>query len=352
MLDEIASRFRVAEPTVDEMTTRQKALALNRWLRINNLTGLRHPERDYRNLRNCLIGQALRHEEHESIPIISSAIFCCVAERFGMAAQCCGFPSHVHAVVIAEPGQTLDNVPVGGPDYPRQKMYLDPYGCDEEVPAETLQAILARIGWQPGHNQVFLAPVPATAIVVRTARNIEASTTVLADLRPFEDRNPEAPMMGRLMQGNRDINVRACNYAAAWASLMMMPPNTFEWRDRLYALLERFPTSRREDSWMVKEYVWPLTGETSPTPRRLGSEYDHLRRDPWDQWVNIRQDDTRTPPVYRRDPASTLFVPFQVGQVFKHARYGWLGAIIGWTDPAKSVLRGRIDPGKAYYMCL
>ncbi|PHH87280.1 hypothetical protein CDD83_9071 [Cordyceps sp. RAO-2017] len=60
MLDERAAAFQATQPNLNELTTRQKALALNRWLRSNGFTGLCNPERNYRNLRNLLIANLRR----------------------------------------------------------------------------------------------------------------------------------------------------------------------------------------------------------------------------------------------------------------------------------------------------
>ncbi len=99
-------------------------LALVGWLRSNNLTGMDSPEANYRNLRNCLIGHALSEDDHPSLPIISSAIFCCVAERVGLTSSCCSIPSHVHATVFAAPGQTLTGPDEPDPNAELKAMYL------------------------------------------------------------------------------------------------------------------------------------------------------------------------------------------------------------------------------------
>lgn len=328
------------------MTTRQKAIAVNRWLRINNLTGLGDPEKDYRNLRNCLIGQALRHDDHESIPLISAAIFCGIAERLGMDARCSAFPSHVHAVVTAAPGMTLDDVPVTGPEFPREKMYLDPYGNDDEVSEESLQAILTRFGWNDTDNN-FLAPVPAIAMVARTARNLEASAVALTQSRIYENPQPEA---GRLIRGDAICNAYTCHYAASWAYLMMMPPNTFEWRDRVHILISQFPLALQEDSWLINTYLWPLTQDPSPIP--LPPETGMLHHDPWGSWVEVRRDDDNPPPPHTRQGPNALYIRFRVGQVVKHRRYGWIGLIVGWIDPSRWSLGRAEDPGRAFFKCL
>lgn len=327
MLDERAAEFRACHPDIEDHTARQKALLLNRWIRANNLTGLQNPERSYRNLRNCLIGQALRHEEHESIPIISSAIFCCLAMRIGLTAQCCAFPSHVHAIVFAPPGQTLDGVPVNnGGESPPERMYLDPYGFDDEVPASGLQTLLAHFGWQTSTN-AFLAPVPSLSIVLRTSQNVKATFSRILELQ--DDAHPE---LSQLIAGNNAMNVEASLYSALWASLMLTPPNTFEWDDRLASFLRRFAGSWPEDAWLVEKYLWPMYNSTSPLREGFARHVNRGLGDPWEHWRLVRDQDDLVPPVFRRNLLGNQSVPFKIGQVFRHRRYGWIGVITGWSD--------------------
>ncbi|KID62404.1 F-box protein, partial [Metarhizium hybridum] len=326
MLDHLVIQFRASCANLAELTTRETALALNGWMRANNLTGLQNPERNYRNLRNCLIGQALRHEEHESIPLISSALFCCLAERLGLNAQCCAFPSHVHAIVFAQPGQGLDGHVVDSCHEQLERMYLDPYGLDSEVPASDLQNLLAHYGWQTS-TDAFLAPVPPISMVLRTAQNIKATFARILELQ--EDAHPE---LSQLLRGNNAMNVDASLYSAMWASLMLTPPNTFEWYDRLASFLRRFAGSWPEDAWLVEKYLAPMYN--SFTPLRDGFAH-HVNRglgDPWDHWRLVRDEDDVIPSVSRRDSDANQSVPFKIGQVFQHRRYGWIGVITGWSD--------------------
>ncbi|KIL91781.1 hypothetical protein FAVG1_05398 [Fusarium avenaceum] len=309
ILDKMAEEFRDTQPGgINEMSTRQKALELNRWLRMNNLTGLQHPERSYRNLRNCLIGQALRHEDHDSIPIISSAIFCCVAERLGLQAQCCAFPTHVHAIVFAEYGRTLDGNPMDEDNAPPERMYLDPYGSSEEIPMADLQAMLSQFGWQSS-TEVFLSPVSPVAIAMRTARNIRATAA-----RVIEAREQVDPDLTRLITGNDSSNIDAALYSALWASLLLTPVDSFEWDEVLEPFLNRFAKSWHVDAWLVEKYIFPLWDD----PREVIGLVDEFDEIP--------------PPVFYRNNARTQNVLYKIGQVFKHRRYGWIGAVNGWTD--------------------
>ncbi|KAL6356888.1 hypothetical protein LRP88_10501 [Fusarium phalaenopsidis] len=325
ILDSKAAEFRNSRPDIDVLTTRQKALALNRWLRINNLTGLQHPER-YRNLRNCLIGQALRHEDHDSIPIISSAIFCCIARRLGLHAECCAFPTHVHAIVFAEQGKTLEGAPVSQPNVPLERMYLDPYGSSEEVPMADLQAMLARLGWQTS-TDVFLAPVSPIAIATRTARNIRATAA-----RVMEARDQADPGLTQLITGNDSTNIDAALYSALWASLLLTPADAFEWDEALEPFLNRFAKSWCEDAWLVEKYIFPRYDRFGPFRERFMRNNPRRWDNPREVLGLIDELDELAPPVLHRNGGRKQPVLYKIGQVFKHRRYGWIGAVNGWTD--------------------
>ena len=311
---------------MNDLSTRQKALALNRWLRANNLTGLHNPETSYRNLRNCFIGQALRHEEHDSIPIVSSAIFCCLADRLGLQAQCCAFPTHVHAIVMAEPGKTLDSTPISEHGAQREKMYLDPYGSDDEIPMSALQGLLSQLGWQSS-TDLFLAPVPPVSVAMRTARNIRATFARVAELR-----DQASPELTRLISGNDSVNMDAALYSALWASLILTPVNVFEWDESLEPFLRRFAKSWHEDAWLVEKYICPLYERFAPLRERFARHGPQGWDDPWEIMGLVRELDDLQPPIFARSYEAMVSVPYKIGQVFRHRRYRWIGVINGWTD--------------------
>ncbi|PTB62445.1 hypothetical protein BBK36DRAFT_1163127 [Trichoderma citrinoviride] len=338
MFDAIGEDFRSYYPKSDDWSTRKRALKLLRWLRALDFTGMRNPEQNYRNLRNCLIGQALRHPDHESIPLISTAIFCCVAARVGIDARCCAFPTHVHAIVYPPDGHTLDDEVVGDSETAPERMFLDPYGSDDEIPLSHLRMTLARLGLQQ-HNDLFLAPVLAPTMAMRTAQNIRATVARISDLQ--EHAHPE---LSQLLHGNNRMNADACLYAASWATLLLMPPNNTTWLERLAKFLRRFPGAWPEDVWMVEKYLWPLYSSViNPRdgfPRNIDAGFGN----PWQYWQFVRDADGMAPLVHRRDLCDDpRGPPFYIGQVFRHRRYGWLGAITSWHERGshQSSLPGR-----------
>ncbi|KAH6891009.1 Transglutaminase-like superfamily-domain-containing protein [Thelonectria olida] len=325
MLDERATEFLSSTPGVNDMTTRHKALALTQWLRRNNLTGLKQPEKSYRNLRNCFIGQALRHEDHDSIPIISSAIFCCIATRLGLRAHCCSFPTHVHAVVLPNDGETLDGLPVSHEAPHQELMYLDPYGSDDEVSLASLQATLAQFGWQT-NTELFLAPASPVSVAMRTARNIKAS------FARAEAREQDDIEISQLMSGHPALNMGAALYASLWAILLMTPVNVFEWDESLEMFLRHFAKNWHEDAWIVQKYLVPLSDQFAPLRERLARHGLRGWDDPREILGLVRELDESNPPSFRRAASEGHPVSYKIGQVFRHRRYRWIGVINGWTD--------------------
>ena len=129
-------------------------------------------ELQYRDLQNNYIGIALQDPDHPSLPLISVAIFCGVAQRLGLNAHCCGFPNHVHAIIYPISGETLDGRrPTEIPDL-QTPMYLDPYRSDLEVPVEHLRTQLVAWGVNTGDFHRFLGDSSIRNIVLRTSRNI------------------------------------------------------------------------------------------------------------------------------------------------------------------------------------
>ncbi|KAK3320066.1 hypothetical protein B0T19DRAFT_433759 [Cercophora scortea] len=332
-LDVLTEEFQHEHPTLDDMTTRQKALSLVRWLRARNLTGMDNPDRGYRNLRNCLIGHALSEEPHSSLPIISSAIFCCIAERLGMTSQCAAFPSHVHASVFAPPGLTLDGAEEETPNAELEIMYLDPFGSDNEVTLVDLRSRLVEFGWTQG-TDVFQQASPVPIIVGRTAQNIKAAHSRAQFL---EDYDPIAIELKQLRAGHPDLNLEAANYGAMWAELLMRQPTSPHWDINLDSFLNRFALSWAEDAWIVERYLVPLydqfiASQQIPRPRA--------------GWENVREIlgmlrnlDNRHPTVNRRYTEDIRRrVHFRIGQVFRHKRYEYVGIINGWAATGTSSL--------------
>jgi len=140
IFDDLATTLRNENPHLSQLTTRKQALTVVRFLRDRNLTGL-STELAYRDLQNTFIGLALQNEGHPSLPLISVAIFCVLAQRLGIDARCCGIPNHVHAMVFPRDEENLDGRTLL-PGELSDPMYLDPYRSDTEVPLQSLRRML------------------------------------------------------------------------------------------------------------------------------------------------------------------------------------------------------------------
>jgi F-box protein 21 len=324
-------------------------------------------------LRNCFIGHALSDESHPSLPIISSAIFTCVAERLGMTAFCLAFPSHVHAAVYAPPGVDLDGDETEEMDGEKRRMCLDPYGSDDEVTLSDLRLRLVEFGWTQG-TEAFLRPSPVPIIVQRTAQNIRATYDTVRNLTDNDILGSE---MRRLRTGHPGLNMDAALYASMWAELLMKQTSSFHWDSNLATLLQKFALSWSEDVWIVRKYLVPLYDQfiaSQPNPRQ---------RNPWQNVHEIlamleNSIDNRVPEVSRRYTQDiSARVHYKIGQVFRHRRYGYIGVINGWAamgssslpmphyldaaeaeeegdvfDPTESVRASMMGPQRTYYTCL
>ncbi|SPQ25838.1 47cb8961-1e19-4e5d-82f0-57f1d26499a2 [Thermothielavioides terrestris] len=325
-LDSLAEEFRAEHPAFEDLSTRAKALTLLRWLRAKNLTGMDRPEINYRNLRNCFLGHALSEEDHPSLPLISSAIFTCIAERLGMTAFCLAFPSHVHAAVYAPPGKDLDGNDTEDEDGERKRMCLDPYGSDHEVTLSDLRLKLVDFGWTQGIED-FLRPTPVPIIIQRMAQNIKATHDTILNLA---DNPIRAAEMKRLRSGYPGLNLDAAVYASMWAELVMKQTSSRHWDSNLVPFLQKFALSWSEDVWIVKKYLAPLYNKF------VASQNLPRQRTGWHNVNDIirmlENIDNRLPEVNRRYTEEiTARVHYKIGQVFRHRRYGYIGIINGWA---------------------
>lgn len=336
LLDKIAGDFLQAQQDgFHTRSPRDKALALLRWVREKNLTGMDDPAENYRCLRNCLIGHALRdHKSHPSLPIVSCAIYTCLAERIGLRAACCAFPQHVHAMVMAPLGQDLNGNMMDPPSTDMDRMFLDPYGSSEEIQLADLRSRLGQLPWLHGPD-VFLAPAPVPVLIQRIGGNLRATFHDFRRGRQ-EHQSVEHLAIVRDDQPASKRNVESALYAAYWENLLTTPVTNFQWDNALDEFLQYVTHLFPEDAWMVDKYMKPLyevfTQSVHPRHRfTLENVTEVLKL--------LRNADHRQPTVSRRYTQEIhQNVWYTVGQVFKHRRYGYIGIINGWGEKGTSSL--------------
>jgi F-box protein 21 len=321
LLDALVDQIRTEHPNIDEWPRRQRAVAIARYLRAYNYTGI-PTELHYRDLQNNYIGIALQDPDHPSSPSISVAIYCCVARRLGLYAYSCGFPNHPHAVVKLDPGGVPDGT--HGDEGPGEVplLYLDPYRTDAEIPIEHLRSQLAAWGVNPVQFQRFLGESSTRNIVLRTSRNI------LATVHEFRGLGGGAQNTGHptiRLYGNPFADLDDAFYSALWANFMLCSPpaqpDPTEQAQFLPMILERFERLYPMDANLIERYVYPAFRSAAP-PDQFGLP-ETLRV--------VRTTDSMPKQVRSRGPPGSLGdVKYFVGQVFQHKRYGYTAVIIGW----------------------
>ncbi|KAM3069928.1 hypothetical protein ACMFMF_008282 [Clarireedia jacksonii] len=322
LLDGLAARIRRDYPRFNHMSTRKKALTVVTFLRAHSLLGL-DSEITYRDLQNNYIGLALQEAEHPSLPLVSVAIFCAVAQRLGIDARFCAMPAHVHAMVFPPPSLDLDNKPLKKKNSPGEPMYLDPYRSDVEYPAEHLQQTLAQWGVR-GRASEFYEHIKHASntnnLVLRTTRNI------IATIQEFRmDRSFQGPLNHRNTRLNDMpfMEMDHAIYSALWANFFLDPkpvPPGYSRHQFVPMLLSRFEKSYPEDVALIERYVLPSYNGLAAEHSELSEALRLIRA------VDSTPRQVRT----RNSSGDTGNVKFRVGKVFRHRRYRYIAAIIGW----------------------
>lgn len=309
--DRIARAIRQRDPEFEELTIRQKAVQVARWLRSEELVG--NPDSDnYHALRNNFISIALFDEVHTSLPLQSVSIYCAVARRLGVNAKPSNYPHHVHAVIEAPQDRTLDGkpkVPVQGAE--PEIMHMDPWRSADEVPRDQLTLRLSQMGAPIAMHTHYLGATSTLEIALRTGRNImnsvqEARERVVGGV----NRDPTYP------------DVEAAWYAMLWSMLILGDGNGAASLNRrrqcLPYLAEHFQTHFPEDLALVEYHILPLFH---------GEREHHVLT----SLVNtLRTADRNAKAPNPRSKGAEKDVRYRVGQVFQHKRYGYDGFIVGW----------------------
>ncbi|KAF4632788.1 hypothetical protein G7Y89_g5328 [Cudoniella acicularis] len=320
LLDSLASRLHVTCTEFDQLSTRKKATAAATFLRTHNLTGI-PSELAYRDLQNNYIGIALQDPEHPSLPLVSVAIFCGLAQRLGLDARYCGVPNHVHAMVLPPPNETLDGRQLSQGEEV-EAMYLDPYRSDAEISKASLHRMLAAWGVSPLDYSRFLAESNAAALILRTSRNI------LATVHEFRGHGGSMENTGHptiRLHANPFADMENAFYSALWANFVFSPstPTSTGYNQRQFIplILERFENIYPMDATFIEQYISPLFNNPS------NAEHWELR-----EALRVVRAADQTPKQLRlRDTTNSRHgVKYRVGQVFRHRRYAYLAVITGW----------------------
>lgn len=271
--------------------------------------GVSHAEHYY-DLQDNFIGIALQSEDHASTPLVSVAIYCCVARRVGLEAQPCAFPFHVIAIIKPPTHRDLDGRVVNNPSK-TEPMYMDPFRSKEEIPVAVLRIQLSEMGVAPSDHAMILGATSTVDMVRRAAKNIIGS--VQSERQP----GPHAELD---LLSSPDMD--SAFYGSLWA-LLLLPDGirTQAGAQRVRYLAYFVECLEKQffiDVGLVEARILPLFQNQG--------RYGQLR----DTIQAMRDADTIPKPIKGRTREIAERVKYYVGQVFEHKRYHYHAIITGW----------------------
>lgn len=338
-LNKMAAAVRAEYPNIDAESPRTKACLIAEFLRRKKWVGIEEG-RDYYSIEHQFLGHALRSPHRSSLPLVSCVIYCYVCRQFGLRAQPCSFPMHVHAVV--QPALPSDDDPpidLDGKALPTQlraraaannsdseenveppheltHLYIDPFNTNEPVSLSVLQQQLNFIdpAASRGQRATYLLPASARSLLVRSAHNILRSI-----------RSPATAPDGRL-------SIYDAAYAALFV-LVLFPNSPEALSASLDNLRSHFAHYFPEDIRNYETYVLPLTTGVGMFGGSRAMQDPIVR--------HIRAQDAVSPQPKCRDRLARSSngeassdgqqrVIHKVGTVFRHRRQGYVAVIYGW----------------------
>lgn len=266
----------------------------------------------YQDLQNNFIGIALQDENHPSLPLISVAIYCCVARRLGLDAHPCAFPHHVIAIIKPPKNQDMDgrDISKSGEGEP---LFMDPFRSKNETPVGFLRAQLSAMGVASSEHATLLGASSTVDIVRRTARNILESVRSVPRLHDRHlTRDPTSP------------ETDSAFYGALWALLLLHDSDASVQRGRYFPyIVEHLQKQFFMDVALIEAHVLPLF----QNQYHYGQLCDFIRV--------MRASDIMPKTAKRRIGKAAKEVRYHVGQVFKHKRYRYQAIITGWDLECK-----------------
>ena len=317
-LDKIAANIRMGDPDLMLCPPRRRASMIAEHLRQRKLIGVQSDAR-YHDIQNNFIGSVLQGNHHQSLPLVSVAIYCCVGSRLGVDAHPCEFPGHVYTV-IKLPAEGIDKGEFSLNYEAEQNIYMDPFRSSQEVNVRNLKAQLWAMGIHERDHVSMLGASSTSDIVHRCAMNI------ITSVRLHTRSNRRRPSSSLLCP----INPASAYYATQWA-IMLLPITSQE----LTFALQRARTlhflwegMEQEqfllDIWLFEKHVLPLI-EHPEQLRELRGNIDL-----------VRSKDCSPKQVKSRTRETIEKVHFRIGQVFCHKRYHYQAVIIGWDIECKA----------------
>lgn len=300
-LDEIVAQLINCNPDIELLSPRAKARLIASYLRVNNLTGI-ESGREYHCLEHNFLGIALNDPGHNSLPLISAAVYCYVAQRLGLNARPCGFPFHVHVIVMPPLGLDMDGN-VTDDAVRGEPMYMDPFRSERETSISDLRSQLNFLGASSAEQATFLGESLTSEIVLRCGKNILNSVQQMSQLPSMH----LAP-----------VDVASAKYAALWSSMLLTgPTRPMHLRHHLPWLMEIVVTEFPSDVYLVEQYLLPLFQDML--------EYEDVLDS-----LHVMRAVDGIPKRAQRRTTEHKDIRYRIGQVFRHRRYGYRAIVTGW----------------------
>ncbi|ORY15905.1 Hemimethylated DNA-binding protein YccV like-domain-containing protein [Clohesyomyces aquaticus] len=319
-LDRLAQELLQQHAGFADCSTRRKAEMLGWFLQERGFQGA--SDLEYSALRNSFIGLVLRSPDHQSLPLVSVAIYCAVARRVGVDARPCGFLFHVYCLVYAPKNYLVDGEYKPTSSTELDFIYIDPFHASTEVNPADLKTKLRESGVPGIDHEAFLSDTNTREMVLRTARNIMNSVQSIRQREAgIYNRGPHHGWLDAYPDMDNAF------YATLWAMLILGPSedtlgtlSSVHTRRRQYLpyILEHFQTHFPWDVTLLEQHVTPLF-RNQPEGQRLLEFVQSMH--------NL---DGMRKPVSARNTPPAQKVRYKVGQLFKHKRYHYEGVITGW----------------------
>lgn len=338
-LQHLADEVRATYKNWDQLHTRAKAMKLAEFLQDKGFLGVRVHQDGYA-LANNFIGLALKHPQHEALPLICAVIYSSLAKRVGVKAEPINYPFHVYVTIQAPLGVDLDGKPSQIVELTQKEyddtakipnvlykvqdgqnviyrctpdtMYIDAFRPGTaEVSVDILRQYLNRMGVSPAYHPGFLRPCSTRDLVIRTRNNI-----IQALGNDGTNNIPSEYPLGP------EWFTEMAYYSTIWVHLLGSSDtenvSLAQRRRALQPLAEHVTNNYQLDTELVENYVLPIFRNLPDYPPLL------------DITQTTRFEDIGPPPIHARTDEVTRKVKYKVGQVFTHRRYGYIGLIIGW----------------------
>jgi F-box protein 21 len=313
--DRLAEEIR-QEDKFEELTIREKAIHVARFLRARELVGNSALGTiDYHALRNNYLSMALFTPPHTSLPLQTAAIYCAVARRLGIDARPSNYPQHVHVVITAPRDVSLDGAPRNPSSSDEvETMHMDPWHGSEEIAAQSLRSRLVLMGTPRHQIDQQLGGATYFEVAQRTARNIMVSVQEARRADAEGDSDDDNPQR------------EGAWYSMLWALMILGGNNlnaALQQRRHCLPYLQRHVQQYNpEDLGLIQEFAMPLFADRETRVQ----DFDDLSR----YIMAVRAADGNRPPPSPRDSPATHAVQYKIGTAFTHKRYGYAGVVIGW----------------------